>query len=102
MGAQFRVPMRDRIDLAQAAARFPGRILVADPGAAESLYAVDLGGPIGFVIGSEGRGASPELAAISHTRLRIPMLAGIESLNAAAAAAVLFYEWRRRREVERR
>ena len=44
------------------------------------------------VIGSEGRGVSPELLAISHRALKIPMRERCESLNAAAAAAVVLWE----------
>ena len=51
-----------------------------------------------FLIGNEGRGLSPELSEAADIRLRIPMKGGVESLNAAAAAAILSYETRRQRE----
>lgn len=44
------------------------------------------------VIGSEGRGVSPELLAMSQRALKIPMRERCESLNAAAAAAVVLWE----------
>ena len=44
------------------------------------------------VIGSEGRGVSPELLALSRQTVRIPMRPRCESLNAAAAAAILLWE----------
>lgn len=44
------------------------------------------------VIGSEGRGVSPELLAMSRRTLKIPMRERCESLNAAAAAAVVLWE----------
>ena len=47
------------------------------------------------VIGSEGRGASPELLALSRRTLKIPMRERCESLNAAAAAAVVLWEMAR-------
>ena len=44
------------------------------------------------VIGSEGSGVSPELLALSQNKVRIPMRERCESLNAAAAAAVILWE----------
>ena len=43
-----------------------------------------------IVIGNEGHGMSPELIAACTAPVFIPMSRGVESLNAAAAAAVLF------------
>lgn len=47
-----------------------------------------------IVIGSEGRGISPEIAEICDEKIYIP-IRGAESLNAAMAAAVLLWELRR-------
>ena len=44
-----------------------------------------------LVIGSEARGVSPEVQAMSDIRLRIPMRGKAESLNAAVAAGILMY-----------
>lgn len=44
-----------------------------------------------LVIGSEGRGLSPALAAALDVRVTIPLRGGVESLNAAVAAGVLLY-----------
>jgi tRNA G18 (ribose-2'-O)-methylase SpoU len=38
-------------------------------------------------LGSEGQGLSAAAAAVAHLRLRIPLAAGVESLNVASAAA---------------
>ena len=46
-------------------------------------------------IGSEGRGVSPELLTLSQCTLKIPMRTRCESLNAAAAAAVVLWEMAR-------
>ena len=46
------------------------------------------------IIGSEGRGVSPEAAAVCDEKLYIP-ISGAESLNAAGAAAVIMWELRR-------
>jgi TrmH family RNA methyltransferase len=56
---------------------------------------IDLRGDCAFIIGSEARGVSPALAS-GATAISIPT-SGVESLNAAAAAAILLYEARRQR-----
>lgn len=45
-----------------------------------------------IAIGSEGRGLSDAVLALCHKTVRIPMSERCESLNAAAAAAVLLWE----------
>ena len=47
------------------------------------------------VIGSEGRGVSREVLAMSERTLKIPMRERCESLNAAAAATVVLWEMAR-------
>ena len=47
------------------------------------------------VIGSEGRGVSPELLRLSEKTVKIPMRERCESLNAAVAAAVILWEMAR-------
>ncbi len=48
-----------------------------------------------IVIGNEGHGVSEEVLAVSDGVVRIPMVPGTESLNAAGAAAVLMWEYYR-------
>ncbi|MBQ7713879.1 MAG: RNA methyltransferase, partial [Oscillospiraceae bacterium] len=49
-------------------------------------------------VGSEGRGLSAEVLALCGKTIRIPMSERCESLNAAAAAAILLWEMRQWRE----
>ncbi len=95
MGAHFLLVVRDRQSLPHVAREFHGRVIAATAAGACDLFDESLSGAVAFVIGAEGQGISPELLACSHLRLRIPMVSGIESLNAAAAATLLFYEWMR-------
>jgi tRNA G18 (ribose-2'-O)-methylase SpoU len=44
-----------------------------------------------LVLGAEGAGLSERALAIADHRVRIPMSGSVDSLNAAAAAAVAFY-----------
>ena len=59
---------------------------------AQPLCEVDLAMPVALVIGAEGSGLSPELAAQCSARITIPCPGPVESLNAAVAASILLYE----------
>ena len=47
------------------------------------------------VIGNEGQGVSPAVLAQCTMRLKIPILGGAESLNAAVAGAIMMYDFLR-------
>jgi RNA methyltransferase, TrmH family len=51
--------------------------------------------PLALLLGSEGEGLPEDLLAAAGQRVRIPMTGTAESLNLAAAAAILLYEVRR-------
>ena len=53
--------------------------------------------PLAFIIGNEGRGIRRKTLEHCDFELSIAISQSVESLNAAASAAVLCYEWRRRR-----
>jgi tRNA G18 (ribose-2'-O)-methylase SpoU len=57
---------------------------------------------VALLVGNEGAGLPEEVERSADARIRIPMSSGIESLNAAAAAAVLFYEAARQRSGQRK
>ncbi len=59
---------------------------------------VDWCKPVSLLVGNEGAGLPEEVERSADARIRIPMASGVESLNAAAAAAVLFYEAARQRK----
>jgi TrmH family RNA methyltransferase len=60
-------------------------------------WEVDWCQPVALLVGNEGAGLPEEVERSADARIRIPMASGVESLNAAAAAAVLFYEAARQR-----
>lgn len=62
-----------------------------------SPWEVDWCEPVALLVGNEGSGLPEEVERSADARIRIPMASGIDSLNAAAAAAVLFYEAARQR-----
>lgn len=71
------------------------------------VYAADMGGEkadnadlpakCALVLGNEGSGVSRLVADLCDGALSIPMAGHVDSLNVSAAAAVLMYEYRRRR-----
>lgn len=63
----------------------------------ELMYKLDLKGPIGLVIGSEGEGVSRLVKEKCDFAASIPMKGDIDSLNASVAAGVLAYEIVRQR-----
>jgi len=97
MGAHFSLAIHEGVDLSAALRAFPGTTLALTLSAEASLYDADLSVPSAFLIGNEGAGLSPELAAQASARVRIPMPGGSESLNVAAAAAVCLFERVRQR-----
>ncbi len=46
---------------------------------------------LALMLGAEGPGLSPSVLAEADVRVRIPLAAGVDSLNVAAAAAIAFY-----------
>lgn len=63
----------------------------------ETMYKLDLKGPIGLVIGNEGNGVSRLVREQCDFIASIPMFGQIDSLNASVAAGVLAYEIVRQR-----
>ena len=91
-GSAFRLPVATRVAASEAVlfARANGIALIGAEArggtAPEAMAGVR---PIALVIGSEGHGISPELAAALDHRVTVPLLGRVESLNAAVAAGVL-------------
>jgi len=92
MGGQFVIAIEQHDDLSVAASTLDVRLVACVADAPISVFDADLRGPAGFIIGGEGAGISAPLLRRAHQLLCIPMREGIESLNAAAAASVVFYE----------
>ena len=63
----------------------------------ETMYDLDLTGPMGLVIGNEGEGVSRLVKETCDFVASIPMKGDIDSLNASVAAGVLAFEIARQR-----
>ena len=97
-GSLFRVPFVFGIDSKIVRASFRQRKIqrvAATPRAKLRLDHYDWNGPTALMIGSEAHGVS-ETFLQGVQRIRVPTT-GVESLNAAAAAAVILYEAARQR-----
>jgi RNA methyltransferase, TrmH family len=71
-----------------------------DAGGSQPVLApweVDWRAPVALLIGNEGQGLPEDIERAADARVRVPMSSSVESLNAAAAATVLFYEAARQR-----
>ena len=67
--------------------------------APQSLYKVDLSGPIALVLGAEGTGLRRLTEEHCDVLMHIPMLGVVESLNVSVAVGVCLYEAFRQRSV---
>lgn len=92
MGAHFAMVIEERANLVEKLVSFRGMSIATSLGADKTLYHLDLTGAVMFVIGNEGAGLSPELQQAATERVIIPMPGSVESLNAAAASAICFFE----------
>jgi RNA methyltransferase, TrmH family len=68
------------------------RLVGADPHAAATVDEAPLADPVALVLGNEAHGLPAEVAADLDLLVRVPLAGRAESLNLAAAAAVLLYE----------
>jgi RNA methyltransferase, TrmH family len=64
---------------------------------AQPAPALGLTGSVAFIIGNEGNGLAPEIAALADASVTIPCPGPVESLNAAVATSILLYETARQR-----
>lgn len=98
MGAHFRLPLRTLDDQARAEieARCPLRV-VASGGAATTYDQIDWRQPAALIIGSEAAGVGDDGLALGTGAAAIPLAAGVESLNAGVAGAVILFEAARQR-----
>jgi len=65
--------------------------------APETLYDVDLSGPVALVLGAEGKGLRLLTARTCDRLARLPMRGAVESLNVSVASAICLYEAVRQR-----
>ncbi|MDP1653207.1 MAG: RNA methyltransferase [Rhodocyclaceae bacterium] len=98
-GAHFGLILREQVDLAGFLKRYAGTSIATVAHEGVALYELDFAQPTAWLFGNEGGGIAPELVTLTTVRATIPLAAGSESLNVAAAAAVCLFEMRRQRRM---
>lgn len=73
------------------------RLVGASHTATRAIFDYDFTRPTAILIGNEGTGIRPELADACDELVMIPQFGAVESLNAAVAAGIFFYEAQRQR-----
>ncbi len=102
-GALFHIPViagENMGDILKYISSLGFRIFCAEPESGKGLFSVDLRKSFAIVIGSEGKGVRPEVRCLCDGAITIPVSSNIESLNAAAAAAVIMFEAVRQRALK--
>ncbi len=99
-GSSFRLPHVLDLSADDLLGRLPkGASLVAAVSGLGALSVFDqaeLSLPIALALGSEGSGLNPRIEGASSHRIRIPSARNVESLNVAAAGAIVMFEIARR------
>jgi 23S rRNA (guanosine2251-2'-O)-methyltransferase len=99
-GAAETVPYLMVTNLARALAELKEReirIVGTSEDATQTLYDLDLHGPVALVLGAEGKGLRQLTRQTCDTLVRIPMQGAVESLNVSVAAGIVLYEALRQR-----
>jgi RNA methyltransferase, TrmH family len=92
-GYLFQVPFLEGVSAAELSSR-GYRLWLADAGGNHEVGRLPGRPPLAFVVGREGGGASRVPPGTG--KVRIPMVPGVDSLNAGVAASLLMYEAHRR------
>jgi len=73
------------------------KVVAAAEQGANDIADTGLTGPLALIIGSEDKGISRELMAITDESVKIPMRGEIGSLNVSVATGIMIYEITRQR-----
>ncbi|WP_329212874.1 RNA methyltransferase [Streptomyces sp. NBC_00683] len=100
MGSVFLVPWTrlgswpEDVDLIRSAGFTTAALCLSEQSITLDALAARQHEKLALVFGTEGDGLTPEALAAADAHVRIPMDAGVDSLNVAAASAVAFYATR--------
>jgi TrmH family RNA methyltransferase len=100
MGSAFRLPHLRALSIEAALDTLDARgvRVLATAADGERRYdEAELRGPVAIVVGREGAGLAAPVMRRAAERLRVPLAAPVESLNAAVAAALVLFEAARQR-----
>ena len=91
-GGHFALAIAETSELAAEIEAFRGTVACTVPRGGMTLADAPLDRGWAWIFGAEGSGLSDEIIRRADVRVTIPMAAGTESLNVAAAAAICLYE----------
>lgn len=102
MGAHFRIPIREGLAWDEVLPLLEGlQVYVAEAEGVLFYDAVDWRKPSALLVGGEAEGASVAGLLRADQALRIPMMNGVESLNAGVAGSIMLFEAARQRRSSR-
>ncbi len=96
-GTAFLVPLRHYVEAGAAAAELRGRgirLMIAGPLGGQLAADASFARPLAMIFGNEGAGPGAAWSHAGAETVRLPVANGVESLNVAAAAAILLYRAR--------
>jgi len=99
-GSLFHLPVVREVSVEEAVAALRERglaVLAADATGSGSLFETDLTEPTAVLFGNEARGLPAGALALADRTVRVPIAGRAESLNLAAATAVVLFEAARQR-----
>ena len=96
-GQWFRLPLQT-VSSQENLGAFNGQLVATTPAATLDYWHLDLRQPTIFLMGNEGAGLSAQAMDLATHEVKIPLAAGVESLNVAIATAILLYEAKRQRQ----
>lgn len=94
-GACFYTPVARVTNLAQTMRKLKEKgvwLTGADMAGEKNIFEADFSGPVGIVIGNEGKGMSRVVKEECDFLVRIPMKGEIDSLNASVSASIFLYQ----------
>jgi len=93
MGGHFALQVLSSPLLPELISGFPGQVAAMEREGGRSIFATAFGADLAVLLGNEGAGLSPGVSVLAGSRLTIPMPGRMESLNVAAAGAVICFEY---------
>lgn len=87
----------DLTQIAEEAKHTGFRIYAAHPRGGKDLFETEFAGKLAIALGNEANGLSSRMLRLCDQLVTIRMEAGVESLNASVAAALMMYETRRKK-----
>lgn len=100
MGAHFLLSIHEGVSWSALQPRIQVPVIATSGVAGQNLWESDLRGPCVWLFGNEGAGLAPEITLAAKQQVAIPLDPRVESLNVAAAVAIVLFEQRRQQQLQ--